>query len=124
MFVSSHKGTALCVTFLEYRKYMEESIHYNSGNEIWCSSHEGPEDFPCLAILVKGDEAVVNYFSENNAEMFASLGDTTKDGIAQFQNGQYEVMAYQVISSLSALECALQFFHSQEKPSCIEWEEL
>ncbi|QUH20586.1 hypothetical protein [Alkaliphilus sp. B6464] len=30
----------------------------------------------------------------------------------------------QVIPSMAALECALQFFHSQERPSCIEWEEL
>jgi len=124
MFVSSNLGTIECITFSEYEEQIRECIKYNPSNEIWCSCAEDPDIYPCLAILVKGEEAVVNYFSENNDRMFASVGDLSKDGEVEFEGGQYEVDAYQIIPSMAALECALQFFYSQERPPCIEWEEL
>lgn len=80
--------------------------------------------FRASPLLVKDMQAVVNYFSENNSQMFASKGDMSKDGAVDFENGQYEVAAYQVIPTTAASECALQFFYSQEKPSCIQWEKL
>lgn len=124
MFVSSNLGTIQCITFSEYKEHITKCIKHNPGNEIWCSHHKGPEDYPCLSILVKGEDAVINYFSDNNTEMFTSLGDILNNNIVKFENGQYEVAAYQVISLPSALECSLQFFHSQERPLCIKWEEL
>lgn len=122
MFVSSNLGTIQCITISEYEERIKKCIKYNPGNEIWCSCTEDPDYYPRLAILVRGEDAVVNYFSDD--EMFASVGDLSKDGEVEFENSQYEVAAHQVIPSMAALECALQFFHSQERPSCIEWEEL
>lgn len=122
MFISSNLGTIQCITISEYEEQIKKCIKYNPGNEIWCSCAEDPDDYPRLAILVRGENAVVNYFSDD--EMFASVGDLSKDGEVEFENSQYEVAAYQVIPSMAALECALQFFHSQERPSYIEWEEL
>ena len=68
---------------------------------------------------------MVNYFGdEDGNDMFASLGDISQDGTHKFLDGQYEVAAYQKISKESALQAALQFFEKQERPDCIEWEEL
>ncbi|WP_313133255.1 Imm1 family immunity protein [Anaerocolumna sp.] len=124
MFVSSNLGTIQCITFSKYEEQIKECIEYNHNNEIWCSCTNDSNDYPCLAILVRGEYAVVNYFSENNNEMFSSVGDLSKNDEVEFEDGQYEVAANQVIPTMAALECALQFFHTQERPSCIEWEEL
>ena len=67
---------------------------------------------------------MVNYFSEGNKEMYASIGDLSKDGEAVFENGKYHIAEYQVIPIEKALECALLFWDSQEKPNNIQWEEL
>ena len=123
MFISSNIGNVRCLTFAEYEAHIKKCISNIPGNEIWCYCNE-EQNFPCLAILVKDMQAVVNYFSEDNNQMFASKGDMFKDGTIDFENGQYEVAAYQVIPETVALECALQFFYSQEKPSYIQWEEL
>ena len=32
--------------------------------------------------------------------------------------------AYTIIPLDLGIECAKQFFHSQERPSCIEWDDL
>lgn len=124
MFISSNLGTIQCTAFSEYEQHFRKCIHHLPGNEIWCSCNGGSEDYPCLSILANGEEAVVNYFSENNAEMFVSVGDLCRDGSVEFEGGQYEIASCQVIPLNAALECALQFFCSQEKPSCIEWDEL
>lgn len=124
MFVSSNLGTVECTTFSDYQAYIKRCIEHNSGNEIWCSCDGKPQSHPCLSILVKGKETVVNYFSESNSEMFASLGDVSRDGTVEFENGQYDIVAYQIIDAKKAMECALQFFCNQGKPSCIKWQEL
>jgi hypothetical protein len=95
MFVSSNLGTIQCITFSEYEEQIKECIKHNHGNEIWCSCTDDSNYYPCLAILVRGEYAVVNYFSENNNEMFASVGDLSKNGEVRFEDGQYEVAAYQ-----------------------------
>lgn len=124
MFISSNLGTIQCTAFSDYERNFKECLHHLPSNEIWCSRNGGSDDYPCLSILVKGEDAVVNYFSENNAEMFVSVGDLSREGSVGFEGGQYEIAAYQVIPLNSALECALQFFYSQKKPSCMEWDEL
>ncbi|MGM0125667.1 hypothetical protein IGI37_003066 [Enterococcus sp. AZ194] len=124
MIVSSNFDTAECTTFSEYQTQITKCLERPSGNEIWCNCSDGIENYPCLSILVKGETAVVNYFSEGNTEMYVSLGDPSKSGIVDFEDGQYAIAAYQIISSTKALECALQFYYNQEKPYCIEWDEL
>lgn len=56
--------------------------------------------------------------------MFVSSGDKERDDIIRFEHGLYEVAVCQVIPLSSALECALLFFYNQDKPYCIEWDEL
>lgn len=120
MVINSNIGTVKCSDFSEYEKAIKE--HLMVENEIWC--YEDGVKYPCIAILKKSNLSVVNYFSENNTLMFSSVGDVSKKGIIKFLNEKYEVAQYQIISSDMALKCALQFFYNQERPSCIDWEEL
>lgn len=124
MVITCNNGDIQCDSYDEYEKHLKEAILNTPGNEIWCSCNGGSDDYPCIAILTKDTSAVVNYFSEQNGGIYASIGDMSKNGTAEFENGQYSAAEYQIIPADMALECALQFYHSQKRPSCIKWEEL
>lgn len=124
MFIESNEGTIEVSALEEFKKELEQCFHVDGGNEIWCSMFGMPDDYPCLSILVNQTDAVVNYFADDNGNMFASIGDISQDGTVTFLGGQYEVAAYQIISGDLAMQAALQFFEKQERPNCIEWEDL
>lgn len=124
MTITDITGDSICNTFQECEAHIRQAIFQHPDNEIWCSSNGGPDDFPCLAILINNTLAVVNYFSKDNEEMSASIGDLSKDGEIDFCNRAYRIPRYQIIPANAALNCALEFFRSQQRPSCIEWEEL
>jgi hypothetical protein len=118
-----------CHEYLDYEEYeqqIRQILYADQDNEIHLY-HEESTDDPCaLSILVKGRQAVVNYFSEDNEEIFASIGDLVREDDFRWQIGgnDYSVAGYQILSIEKALQCASAFFHTQKKPSCIEWEEL
>lgn len=122
MYVSSGAGSISCPSLEEFDSCLKACFASEDGAEIWCALEEG--GYPCISILVHGDQAVVNYFAEEGGGMAVSLGDEEAEGCVEFCGGQYEIAAYQVIPAVSALECALDFFHSQDRPDCIKWEEL
>lgn len=84
----------------------------------------GSWEYPSLSILTDKQGCVVNYFSMDNTCQFASIGDMEKEGTEEFLDGQYEVASYQIISKEKALECALEFYDTHQRPDCIEWEAL
>lgn len=124
MFIESNEGTIEVSALEEFKKELEQCFNVDGGNDIWCSVHGMPDDYPCLAILVDQTNAVVNYFADDKGNMFASIGDISQDGTVKFLGGQYEVAAYQILSRDLAMQAALQFFEKQERPACIEWEDL
>ena len=69
---------------------------------------------------------MVNYFSEGNEEMSASIGDLDREDDVRWQIGEndYSVAGYQILSLEKAMQCALQFFWRQGKPTCIACEAL
>lgn len=122
MFISSNTGSFFSNSLEEYKANLERC--FQQENEIWCSRTE-EDKYPCLSILVKGDQAVVNYFQlEEGGEMLVSFGDEDAEEMVPFCEGQYEIAAWQVIPASDAMECALEFFQSQNAPSCIDWGEL
>lgn len=122
MHVGSKSGSCFCPSPEEYKAHLKRCFTSGEDNEIWCAREEG--GYPCLSILVKGEQAVVNYFAGEGGDMAASLGNGDAAGSIDFCGGQYEIAAYQVIPAAAAMRCALAFFHSQELPDCIDWEEL
>ncbi len=122
MFISSNTGSFQCDSFEGYKNKLETC--FQEENEIWCSKTE-ENKYPCLSVLVKDSQAVVNYFeTEDDGEMLVSFGDEDAEGLVLFCGDQYEIAAWQVIPASDALKCALEFFHSQGAPDCIDWGEL
>lgn len=131
MFINDLSGCIKCLNYKEYEQQIEKILCSSEDNEIELYIRESTDgwniDYPCtLSILLKNKQAVVNYFSEGNKEMYVSLEDTDREDDFRWQIGanDYSVTGRQILSIKKALQCALQFFDSQEKPSCIEWEEL
>lgn len=122
MIVNSNDRKFICNSYEEYKFYIEKCFYNQSGNEIWCT--HGEKEYPCLSVLVNAEKAVCNYFSVNNEQMYASLGNINEKGTVDFLDGQYDVAKYQVIAVDKAMKCAMSFYYSEEKPDCIKWEEL
>lgn len=131
MFIEDLSSCSGYLKYEEFEQQIRKILCSGQDNEIQLYLRESTDgwnaDYPCtLSILVKDQQAVVNYFSEDNEEIFASTGDLDREDDFRWQIGanDYSVAGYQILSIEKALQCALQFFHTQEKPSCIEWEEL
>lgn len=103
----------------EYEQQIRQILYAGQDNEIHLY-HEESTDDPCtLSILVKGRQAVVNYFSEDNEEIFASIGDLGWEDDFRWQIGgnDYSVAGYQILSIEKALQCASAFFiHRKNRP--------
>ena len=90
-------------------------------DDLWLS---GDSEYPCLAILVNSQYACVHYFLNDNGDMWQSVGNGEQDVIFFAGGVDTEMPADCVISLEQAIACAKQFFHSSDKPDCIEWQEL
>lgn len=131
MFINDLNRCNEYLNYEEYEQQIRQILYAGQDNELHLYHKESTDgwnvDEPCtLSILVKGQQAVVNYFSEDNVEIFASIGDLDREDDFRWQIGvnDYSVAGYQILSIEKALQCALEFYHTQEKPTCIEWEEL
>lgn len=123
MYIASNSGDFECNNIEEFTDKLKECFKTENGNEIWCSIHKD-EEFPCIALLVGQAGAVVNFFSENNEEQFVSVGSQEKEEVVEFLGGRYEIDSCQIISNEKAIECALEFFKTRQKPEVIKWDEL
>jgi len=122
MKITSNTGSYSCSSPEEFAACLRTCFAAKAGNEIWCALEE--RKFPCLSILVNGEQAFVNYFAKKDGDMAASIGDEKAKGSVEFCGGQYQIAAYQIIPASSAMECALAFFRSRKLPDCIKWETL
>lgn len=124
MIITSGIGNFECNTMDEYRKALIKCFNTESDYEIWCSEEIGT--YPCIAILGNRNQAVINYFEEEDGNMYASLGDINQEGITEFRtkNEIYEVADYQLIPVEIAIKCTYEFFENLELPKCIKWEDL
>lgn len=124
MIIVSDDGEFRCQDILEFREVLQRCTKHGRDNEIWCNGDN--EEYPCIAILVSQDRAVVNYFAEEDGAMYVSHGNEQGEGIFKIETKYqvYEVIVEQVIPLKSALECAEEFFIVQELPPCIQWEGL
>lgn len=123
MLISSDTGDFICNSLEEYRKAIRTCVDTLTDYEIWCG--KGKEKYPCIGIIGNQSCSAMNYFAKED-EMYASLGDMEKEGVMDFKTKSeiYEIAAYQLIPLERMMECADEFFHKMELPTCIEWEEL
>ncbi len=120
MNIANCDGDFECRTWTELENFIRESSS-NSPDDIWISADA---QYPCLAILLNGNAACVHYFLDDQGDMWQSVGYGEED-ITFVINGEKTDMPADCIISLDqAIECAKQFYYSQDKPSCLKWREL
>ena len=105
MFIDDLCGCNEYLDYAEYQEQIRQILCSGQDNEIHLSMRESTDgwnaDYPCtLSILVKDQQAVVNYFSEDNEEMFASIGNLNREDNFRWQIGgnDYSVTGYQILS--------------------------
>lgn len=121
MFITDNYGAYQCPQIEEFKERIRE-VFGRPDNEIWISENDDPDDMPCMGILVKGDQAVINYF--NTDVNYVSASKDKRDGTLEFCNGMYEILKEQILPKEDVIRCALEFFSDKACPKCIEWEEL
>lgn len=89
-------------------------------DEIWIS---GEDQYPCLTILINGNYSCVHYFEEEGV-MWQSYGAHSEEIIFLAGGEEWSAPADTIISVENAILCMEEFFDSNKKPECIEWQEL
>ncbi len=93
----------------------------NPFDEIWVCHQE---EYPCLGILINGQYAMVDYFTDEGGEMWQSSGCLEENVEFQCGGDVSEMPGSEVIPLDQAIKCIEEFFDSPERPGCIEWNEL
>jgi Immunity protein Imm1 len=103
--------------------------YVDSSNLFWLS-HQ-PEGYPVLAIHVKGDLAVLNYFPEERQAGFVSIGSVSSLEPREFtifsssSTGETDMIPnHQIVPFAAAIEAAKEFMRSDTLPTSIKWFEL
>lgn len=122
MIIQINNESIRCDTFEEYKTKTDKLFKLPSA-EIWISESEEQYALPCLAVLINGDEAVINYFGEDESN-YVTVGIETDERVTEFCGGQYEVAGYQVIDKETANKCVLDFFNSPGMSAASHWEQL
>lgn len=118
--IANSSGDFKCQSWNELKDLLSKSA-INSFDDVWIS---GEKEYPCLAILINGNDACIHYFLDDEGNMWQSVGYGRED-IAFFSNGERcDMPADSVVSLDIAMECAKQFIETLDKPRCIEWREL
>jgi len=121
MTVSTNAGEFEVQTRDELEALLRKSA-LNPYDDIWIG---GAERYPCLAILVNGDQACVHYFLNDSGDLWQSAGDQEGDVLFAAHGEPPNPMPGSCVISLDeAVKCASQYFETQKRPDCIDWNEL
>ena len=122
MNVANANGDWKCETKRELEILIRNSA-LNPYDDIWISETEA--GYPCLAILVNGGFACVHYFSNDNGDMWQSVGDCEQEVTFRVTGEAPSTMPGNCVVSLdTAIKCMEDFFDTHKRPDCIEWLEL
>lgn len=98
-------------------------------NEFWLSHRDA--QYPAISVTVMDDAAVVHYFPTENEAGFQSLRRGTPQAAGTMcrfyisQSGNtIEVPNSAVVPFHLAMAAAIQFFHRNKLPACIDWIKL
>ena len=99
--------------------YELKSNRIDNENEIWIT---GEKEYPCISLMIKGNEANVHYF--RSADDFAACLNDENPAGGTVNFGDIEMDRQYVIDRKKALECICEFIHTGERPKCVKWFEL
>ena len=104
--MANAKGDLVCDSWDELEMLITKST-LNPFDDIWLN---GKTAYPCLAILIHGQDACVHYFLNDQGDMWQAVGYGDRD-VAFISDGEKSDMpADAVIPFEQALVCAKQFF--------------
>ena len=117
-FISIEKGNIVFQTVDQAVDIITEALV--NEKEIWINRDN---ENPCMAICVNGEYAAITYF--NGEDMWLSYN---KDNMVRvtFQAGGEEWIPDQdvVISINDMFSCVKEFIETNQRPTCIQWQEL
>lgn len=92
--------------------------------EIWLG--EGTDSYPCIAILCCEGGASLNYFAEQDGDMYVSVGDSKARGTldVNIDGEAYIIERRSIIPEDKILVCAQSFMNEMKLPDSIAWEKL
>ncbi len=91
-------------------------------HDIWISQ---AQPYPCLAVCIHGDYAAVHFFPNDAGEIWLSYNDKNQKEVSFMAGGsEWKPDATAVIALNDAFLCIREFLTTQERPVCIQWQEL
>ena len=109
---------------LDSRNEIMELLHQSAAkpfDDIWVYREQ---EYPCLAILVNGHSVCIHYFLDNGGKMWQSIGQGSDDMIFRNDGAEISLPGNAITSLDQAIECAVSFAKSADRPDCITWREL
>ena len=120
MVVSTDKGDFSFQSVDDVLKFIQTAAQEN--NEIWIS---GEQSYPCIAVCINGEYAAINYFQDNEGDMWLSYNEENQEEVTFVAGGEEWVPDVNAVISLSSVfSCVMEFCTTHERPSCIQWQEL
>lgn len=90
--------------------------------EFWIN---GEKEYPCMAICVTDEYAAITYFQNENDEMWLSYNENNQEKVSFTAGGEeWNPDANVVIRERDMFLCVDEFLETNEKPTCIHWQEL
>lgn len=87
--------------------------------EVWVS---GNDSYPCLSILISGENACVNYFGTDENDLWLSQSNS-KQSVTFYPGGaKWQAPEDAIISINDALECVSEFCQTLARPANILWQ--
>ena len=91
-------------------------------DDIWVSKEE---EYPCIAICVNGEYAVVNYFGNAEGEVWLSYNENNRKEVTFSAGGDEWTPDISAVIRLEAMfSCIIEFLLTCNRPSCIQWKKL
>jgi len=118
--ISTNKGDFTFQSEDEAIKFIQTVLPEH--NDIWIS---GEQPYPCMAVCINGEYAAVNFFQNDEGDMWLSYNDRNQKEVTFIAAGsEWCPDSNAVISLNDMFLCIREFLHTYEKPTCIQWQEL
>lgn len=71
MIIDINNESITCDSFEIFETNLQRLLDLDSV-EVWISEHGGPDDMPCMSILINDDKYVINYFGDDGINYVSS----------------------------------------------------
>lgn len=90
--------------------------------EVWISQNGEQDEYPCMALLVNENNAVLHHFGDDGS-CYVSCNGSDQEGFVSFCDGQYEICSYQVISKEVAMTALMDYYFNSVRSNIVQWDQ-